>query len=83
MDDAAFRAAFHGSAMTRAKRRGLARNAAVVLGNIGDPDDVPSLAAALADPEPLVREHAAWALGRIGTADARTALDAAHAIVPG
>ena len=60
-----FGAAFKGSPMKRAKRRGLARNAAVALGNVGTVDDVPALDAALAHDEPLVREHAAWALGRI------------------
>jgi epoxyqueuosine reductase len=60
-----FTAAFRGSPMKRAKLRGLKRNAAVVLGNVGTPEDGPVLASALADPEPLVREHAAWALERI------------------
>ncbi|MFL5562618.1 MAG: tRNA epoxyqueuosine(34) reductase QueG [Gemmatimonadaceae bacterium] len=62
-----FSSAFRGSPMKRAKRRGLARNAAVALGNAGAPEDVPVLEAALAHDEPLVREHAAWALGRIGS----------------
>lgn len=66
MDDAAFRTAFADSPVKRTKLRGLKRNAAVVLGNIGSTDDVPVLLAALEDPEPLVREHAAWALGEIG-----------------
>ena len=65
MDDAAYRTTFRGSATRRAKRRGLARNAAVVLGNIGNPGDADVLAAALEDPEPMVREHAAWALARV------------------
>ena len=60
-----FSATFKGSPMKRAKRRGLARNAAVVLGNVGTADDVPLLEAALTHDELLVREHAAWALGRI------------------
>ena len=51
--------------MKRAKRRGRARNAAVALGNIGTADDVPALRAALRPDEPLVREHAAWALARL------------------
>jgi epoxyqueuosine reductase len=65
---------FKGSAVKRTKRRGLLRNVAVALGNWGSPEAVPALAAALADEEPLVRGHAAWALGRIGTAEARQAL---------
>ena len=60
-----FSAAFKGSPMKRAKLRGLKRNAAVVLGNIGNPDDVDVLTRALDDPEPLVGEHAAGALERI------------------
>ena len=52
--------------MKRAKQRGLKRNAAVVLGNVGPPDDIDVLTRALDDPEPLVREHAAWALARLG-----------------
>ena len=56
-----FSAAFKGSPMKRAKLRGLRRNAAVVLGNVGKMDDVPVLEAALAHDEPLVREHAARA----------------------
>ena len=67
MDDESYRAALRGSPMKRAKRRGLARNAAVVLGNIGDETDVPSLTHALDDPEPLVREHAAWALKQLSS----------------
>ncbi|MFC1592287.1 epoxyqueuosine reductase [Thermodesulfobacteriota bacterium] len=54
----------------------LQRNAAVVLGNLGDPDYIPVLAEALeGQPEELVRGHAAWALGRIGTPAAREILD--------
>jgi epoxyqueuosine reductase QueG len=69
-----FSAAFKGSPMKRAKLRGLKRNAAVVLGNVGTPDDVPSLVGALSDPDPLVRRHAAWALGRIGSSNVLDAL---------
>jgi epoxyqueuosine reductase len=75
MTDDTFRAAFKSSPVKRAKRRGLARNAAVVLGNVGVADDVPALAHALTDPEPLVRQHAAWALGRLATVDAQRALE--------
>ena len=51
--------------LTRAKRRGLLRNAAIVLGNRGDPASLPALRRALRDPEPLVREAARWAIERI------------------
>jgi epoxyqueuosine reductase len=56
---------FKNSPMKRAKLRGLKRNAAVVLGNVGMGDDVDVLTRALADEEPLVREHAAWVLARV------------------
>ena len=60
-----FSTAFKGSPMKRAKLRGLKRNAAVVLGNVGTADDAAVLTCALDDGEPVVREHAAWALRRI------------------
>jgi len=66
-----FSASFKGSPMKRAKLRGLKRNAAVVLGNVGTCEDLDVLNHALEDDEPLVREHAAWALGRLGTRDGR------------
>jgi epoxyqueuosine reductase len=69
-----FRRRFRNSPMRRAKRRGLLRNVAVALGNLGSPDAVPALIRALDDDEALVREHVAWALGQIGTAEAVTAL---------
>jgi epoxyqueuosine reductase len=61
----AFRRRFRGTALTRAKRPGLLRNAAIALGNSGDPAALPALQAALADPEPLVREAARQAIDRI------------------
>ena len=67
MTQAEFCAAFKGSPIKRAKLRGLKRDAAVVLGNDGAPAAVPALTAALSDDEPLAREHAAWALGKIGS----------------
>ncbi len=60
-----FARAFSKSPMKRAKLRGLKRNAAVVLGNVGTAEDVDLLTRALDDPEPLVREHAAGALARL------------------
>jgi epoxyqueuosine reductase len=78
LDTAAFRARFRGTAVTRARRSGLLRNVAVALGNSGNPRAVPPLIAALADPEPLVRGHAGWALGRLGGHQARRAVEIAH-----
>jgi epoxyqueuosine reductase len=75
MTEAEFRATYRGSAVLRTKRKGLARNAAVALGNIGTGDDLPVLIAALTGhDEPLVRGHVAWAIGRIGGRLARSAL---------
>jgi epoxyqueuosine reductase len=72
-----FRTQFRGSPITRAKRRGLLRNVAVALGNLQDARAIPALQAALGDPEPLIRSHAAWALGRIGGGAVPRALRAA------
>jgi epoxyqueuosine reductase len=77
MDRDGFNAHFRRHPAKRAKRRGLLRNAAVALGNSGDPAAVPPLVAALRDEEPLVRAHAAWGLGQLGGDEARIALDAA------
>jgi epoxyqueuosine reductase len=60
-----FRARFAGTPIARIKRRGLLRNVAVALGNVGDESAIPALQRALGDPEPLVREHAGWAVARI------------------
>lgn len=65
LDEAAFRERFRHSPIFRAKRRGLLRNVCVALGNSGQSEAIQSLTAALDDPEPLVRGHAAWALGRL------------------
>jgi epoxyqueuosine reductase len=68
MGDEEFRAAFRGSPVKRAKLRGLKRNAAVVLGNVGAAEDAALLErTCVQDVDEVVREHAAWALGRIAT----------------
>jgi epoxyqueuosine reductase len=74
MTEDAFRQRYEGTAILRIGRRRLLRNVAVALGNWGDERAVPALASALDDVEPLVRTHAAWALGRIGGRAARQAL---------
>jgi epoxyqueuosine reductase len=62
----AFSRLFKGSPIQRARRRGFLRNAAVVLGNQGDPQTLSRLSQSLLnDPQPLVRGHAAWAIGQI------------------
>ena len=70
---------FKGSPVKRTKRRGLLRNVAIALGNWGSEEGVPVLVAALDDHEPLIRGHAAWALGRIRASDER-AEDAASSV---
>ena len=71
LDDDAFRALFRKSPIKRIKRRGFLRNVCVALGNVGTVDDLPALRRAATDAEPLVAEHAAWAIGRIGERQAQ------------
>ena len=67
LDDPQFAELFAGSPIRRAQRSGFLRNVCVALGNRREQTAVPALLRALAlDPEPLVRGHAAWALGEIG-----------------
>ena len=70
-NDARFREFFRDTPMFRLKRRGFLRNVSVALGNIGGVSAVPALERARLDPEPLVREHAAWARDRIAARDGR------------
>jgi epoxyqueuosine reductase len=89
LDESAFSARLGHTALARPRRRGLLRNAAIVLGNAlaggapespGHAEGLAALRRALGDPEPLVRGAAAWALGRARPAGAdawlRRALDA-------
>lgn len=79
MSDDEYRAVYGGTAVTRAKRRGLARNAAVALGNSRDPRAEPVLRRMLLDhDEPLARGHAAWALCHLVGDEAKTSLDRAR-----
>lgn len=65
LDEAGFRHRFAGTPILRSKRRGLLRNVAVALGNVGDARALPALTLAARDPEPLIAEHAAWAIDQI------------------
>jgi epoxyqueuosine reductase len=65
LDDAQFRDLFRGSPIKRIKRRGFLRNVCVALGNVGDASDLPALERAAHDSEPLIAEHAQWALTQI------------------
>ncbi len=65
LDDDAFQKRFAGTPLLRAKRRGFLRNVCVALGNSGDSRALPALEQAALDPEPLVAEHARWAIARL------------------
>jgi epoxyqueuosine reductase len=75
LTDAEFSARYRDTVVARIRRRGLARNAAIALGNSGNADAVEPLARALReDSEPIVRSAAAWALGQIQAPSSRRAL---------
>jgi len=82
LDEAGFRARFAHSPVQRIKRGRFLRNVCVAVGNWGDAAAVPVLAPLLSDPDPLVRGHAAWAVGQIGTAEGLTFLRQAYAEEP-
>ena len=67
LSESDFRLRFEGTALMRSKRRGLLRNAAIVLGNRGNSPALPALRRALNDQDPLVREAAGWAIEQILT----------------
>src|SRR5207244_10400492 len=74
LNEEEFRLLFHNSPIKRIKRRGFLRNVCVALGNVGDLSDLPSLERAAADPEPLIAEHAVWAIGQIQERENKTGL---------
>lgn len=77
--NAEYRKLVRRTALRRVSRDVLARNAAVALGNLADAGTVPALGRALSGhPSPIVRGHAAWALGRIGGDAARALLEDAR-----
>ncbi len=87
LDDRGFRDRFRGAPLLRAKRRGLVRSAALVLGNRPHPPAFAALTTATADADPVVRGAAAWALGRwiaagVLQAEARGALESRGPIEP-
>jgi len=75
--EADFKTKFSSSAILRAKRRGFYRNLAVVLGNQGRESNIPFLYQLLCDKDALVRQHAAWALGRFQSEAVRSHLEEA------
>jgi epoxyqueuosine reductase len=80
LDDAAFRARFRHTPLWRPRRRGLLRNAAIVLGNFPTPAAIGALLRGLNDSEPLVRAASAWALARYPQPEAAAALAARKAL---
>jgi epoxyqueuosine reductase len=82
LDDDAFRARFRRTPLWRSKRRGLLRNAAIVLGNHRPPSALTALVHGLSDEEPLVRAACAWALGQYAGDEPRAALVARREIEP-
>ena len=74
LTDEEFRKRFHDTPLSRVRRAGLLRNAAIALGNGGDARAVTAIVHALQDSDPIVRGAAAWSLGRIGNSEAMTAL---------
>ncbi len=65
LGEEAFRALFRHSPIKRIKRRGFLRNVCVALGNVGTSEDLPALRGASIDAEPLIAEHARWAIEQI------------------
>jgi epoxyqueuosine reductase len=74
LDPASFRREYFSTPVWRSRYRGFLRNIMVALGNWGSPEARRALVAGLDNEEPLVREHAAWGLGRINDEASRTAL---------
>jgi epoxyqueuosine reductase len=65
LDEAGFKVRFRGTPILRTKRRGFLRNVCVALGNVGDSKALPGLLYACEETDPLIREHAAWAVEQI------------------
>jgi epoxyqueuosine reductase len=80
MNDDAFRERFRHTPLWRAKRRGILRNAAILLGNRPTPDALTALVRGLNDSEPLVRAASAWALGNYDDAASANALERRHVV---
>jgi len=73
LDEAAFDASTRGSPLRRAGREGLARNAAIALGNAGTAADFVVLERAAAeDPSEVVRDASRWAMNRLASRGVRS-----------
>ena len=82
LDAEGFRKRFAGTPMLRTKRRGLLRNVCVALGNVGDERALPALQTASSDPEPLIAEHARWAIEEISKRTAGQAMSPVTKLPP-
>ncbi len=80
IDDAQFRQHFRHTPLWRAHRRGLLRNAAIILGNQRQPSALIPLEKGLSDIEPMVRGASAWAIGQINSPPARKILLVRHLV---
>ncbi len=69
---------FKGNPIKRTKRRGYLRNVVIAIANLDDSLSIPTLIETLKDPEPLIRSHVAWSLGKLGKVDALNALKLAY-----
>ena len=67
LDDASFKKKFAGMPMLRTKRRGILRNVCVALGNVGNESALADLTKVVGDHEPLIAEHARWAIAEIAS----------------
>ena len=67
LDDASFKKIFAGTPMLRTKRRGILRNVCVALGNVGNESALADLTKVVGDHEPLIAEHARWAIAEIAS----------------
>ncbi len=76
LNDDQFRERFRKTPLWRTRRRGVLRNAAIVLGNQGSHESIPHLAIGMVDEEALVRGASAWAIGQIGGDQASLILEA-------
>jgi len=75
LDEAGFKTRFANTPLLRTKRRGLLRNVCVALGNTADATALPHLEKAARDPEPLIAEHARWAIEQIETRQRPTGVE--------
>ena len=82
LDDAGFKSRFADTPILRTKRRGLLRNVCVALGNVGDKSALSHLQKAAGDTEPMIAEHARWAIEQIQNRERQVSTTDKHGIKP-